>query len=66
MANCINSHITTNFLWNYFKTKFLTIAEKHAPVRHRRVKSESNPWLTKEIKQLMYRSRDYIKRQYIR
>ena len=63
LANCINSHVTTNdpnLLWNEFKTKFLTIAEKHAPVRHRRGKSESKPWLTKEIKQLMYH-RVYLK-----
>ncbi len=32
---------------------------------NQRVKSESKPWLTKEIKQLMYH-RDYLKRQYIR
>ncbi|CAB4002379.1 Hypothetical predicted protein, partial [Paramuricea clavata] len=51
-----------NVLWNEFKNNFLTIAEKHAPVRQRRVKSEHKPWLTKEIKRLMHH-RDYLKRQ---
>jgi hypothetical protein len=36
------------------RTTFLcAIAEKHAPVRQRRVKSEHKPWLTKEIKRLI-------------
>ena len=47
------------------KPNFSLLQKKHAPVRHRLVKSESKPWLTKEIKQLMYH-RDYLKRQYIR
>ena len=54
-----------NVLWNEFKNNFLTIAEKHAPVRQRRVKSELKPWLTKEIKRLMHH-RDYLKRQSVR
>ncbi|CAB4028024.1 Hypothetical predicted protein, partial [Paramuricea clavata] len=54
-----------NVLWNEFKNNFLTIAEKHAPVRQRRVKSEHKPWLTKEIKRLMHH-RDYLKRQSVR
>ena len=35
LVDCINSHITTNdpnLLWNDFKTKFLNIAKKHAPI----------------------------------
>ena len=53
-------------LWpNEFKNNFLTIAEKHAPVRQRRVKSEHKPWLTKEIKRLIHH-RDYLKRQSVR
>ena len=54
-----------NVLWNEFKNNFLTIAEKHAPVRQRRVKSEHKLWLTKEIKRLMHH-RDYPKRQSVR
>jgi hypothetical protein len=48
-----------------FKTKFFSIADKHAPIKQRRVKSEYKPWLTNEIKQLSYH-RDYLKRQAIR
>lgn len=54
-----------NELWTDFKTKFLSIADKHAPVKQRRVKSEHKPWITSEIKQQSYH-RDYLKRQAIR
>ena len=54
-----------NQLCRDFKTKFFSIADKHAPIKQRRVKSEYKPWLTNEIKQLSYH-RDYLKRQAIR
>lgn len=54
-----------NILWFEWKTKFLGIVNKHAPVKQRRVKSEYKPWLTKEIKTLSYH-RDYLKRKAIR
>ncbi len=43
-----------NALWNDFKNKFLSVADKHAPIRQLRVKSEYKPWLTNEIKQMSY------------
>ncbi len=54
-----------NALWNDFKNKFLSVADKHAPIRQRRVKSEYKPWLTNEIKQISYH-RDYLKKQSIK
>ncbi|CAB4022160.1 Hypothetical predicted protein [Paramuricea clavata] len=54
-----------NALWDDFKNKFLSVADKHAPIRQRRVKSEYKPWLTNEIKQMSYR-RDYLKKQSIK
>ena len=43
----------------------MAIAQKHAPLRQRRVKHEHKPWLTNEIKQLIFH-RDYLKRQSVR
>ena len=63
-----SSYLTSNdpnVLWNEFRNNFLTVADKYAPVRQRRIKREHKPWLTKEIKQLMYH-RDYLKRQSVR
>ena len=34
-----------NIVWNIWKNKFQTIAEFHAPIRTRRVKSVYAPWL---------------------
>ena len=57
--------IRMNVGWSDFKIKFLTIADKHAPTKQRRVKSEFKPWITNEIRRLSYH-RDYLKRQAIR
>ena len=64
----LSSYVTSddpNVLWNNFKTKFLAIAQKHAPLRQRRVKHKHKLWLTNEIKQLIFH-RDYLKRQSVR
>ena len=50
-----------NALWNDFKTKLLSVADKHAPIRQRRIKREYKPWLTNQIKQMSYH-RDHLKR----
>ena len=49
--------------WELWKQSFLAVAKLHAPVKKRRVRnSNSNaPWLTPEIKRLMW-ERDRIKR----
>ena len=48
--------------WNSI---FLQIADKHAPRRSRRVKTDQQPWLTDEIKKLSYH-RDYLKRKAVK
>ena len=52
-------------MWCDWKTTFLTIAEKHAPIRQRRVKSDYKPWLTDKIKILCYQ-RDFLKKQAVK
>ena len=54
-----------NLLWQEWKTKFLEIADWHAPVKQRRIRSEYKPWLTDQIKKLSYH-RDYLKKQAIK
>ena len=44
--------------WKIWKTNFNTILDKHAPIRHKRVKKCSVPWLNSNIKQLM-QNRDF-------
>ena len=48
--------------WETWKKIFLQIANKHAPFKKRRVRKISAPWLTAEIKKLMW-ERDHLKRK---
>ena len=44
---------------------FNEILNRHAPIRHKRVKSSPIPWITPAIKQLI-RTRDYYKNKAIK
>ena len=47
-------------LWNAFKSSFVSVADRHAPIIQRRVRGIDNcPWLNKDIK-LVMRQRDYF------
>ena len=46
-----------NQCWTIWKSMFYEILNKHAPIRHKRVKSNPIPWITPAIKQLI-RNRD--------
>ena len=54
-----------NTCWIVWKSFFNEILNKHAPMRQRRFKAKSVPWITPAIKQLM-RNRDYHKKKAIR
>ena len=58
------SYTDPNMAWQTWKEIFLEIADLHAPVRRRKVKSEYKPWLTNEIKTMSYH-RDYLKKKAI-
>ena len=45
--------------WELWKTEFLYICNKHAPLKLSRVKQTSSPWLINDILDLMYQ-RDYL------
>ena len=49
-----------NKAWETWKEIFLEIANKHAPLRQKRAKSEYCGWMTNEIKKQSYH-RDYLK-----
>ena len=64
-GNDVYRHDDPNDSWNTWKTVFLSLANKHAPLRQRKVRSTYNPWVTKEIKCLSYR-RDFLKKKAVR
>ncbi len=43
----LDSNLCVDEMWNTWKTLFLNILDRHAPIREKRVKSKPNvPWLT--------------------
>lgn len=56
--NCIND---PNQRWELWKTMFLSVVDKHAPFKRKRVKNKKSPWLTADLKALLIK-RDRLKR----
>ena len=57
----VDSNDDPNDLWFIWKTKFLSVANKHAPLRTKRIRSNKHsPWITASLKRSM-RSRDVLK-----
>ena len=48
-----------NDAWLQFKTEYLRVCDKHAPIKVSRLKNRCNFWMNREILSLMYR-RDYV------
>ena len=61
----INAISDPNLAWEIWKREFLKVSDKHAPIRHRKVRSEYKPWLTQDIKKLSYH-RDYLKQKAVK
>ena len=58
-------HSDPNIAWEEWREAFLNVANFHAPIRTRRVKSAYTPWLTDDIKKLCYH-RDYLRKKSVR
>ena len=58
-----NENADINIMWNKWKTAFLDICQKHAPLKTCRIKERYSPWITEDIIKLIYK-RDYFKRKY--
>ena len=54
-----------NECWKVWKSFFDETLNRHAPLRHKRIKGNSVPWITPRIKEIM-RNRDYHKKQAIK
>ena len=56
----LSSSKDPNELWSEWKSNFLTIADKNAPILTKRVRSQKSPWITADLKNLVH-SRDIMK-----
>ena len=54
-----------NIAWHVWKETFLAVADTHAPVLKRKVKSEHNPWMTNQIKTMIHH-RDFLKKKAVK
>ena len=54
-----------NVIWNEWKRMFLSCADKHAPLRTKRVRGTKSPWINTTVKKLMH-ERDILKIRAIR
>ena len=54
-----------NIAWHVWKETFLAVADTHAPVLKRKVKSEHNPWMTNWIKTIIHH-RDFLKKKAVK
>ncbi len=61
LYNCTDA----NAAWHIWKETFLEVADHHAPLKRRKVKSEYKSWMTSEIRSLSHH-RDYLKKKAIR
>ncbi|CAB4029774.1 Hypothetical predicted protein [Paramuricea clavata] len=64
LQHTINDNNPADVLWEDFKTRFLFVADIHAPQITRKVKSEYTPWMTNNIKKQIYH-RDFLKKKAI-
>ena len=54
-----------NNMWAEWKRMFLFCADKHAPLKTKRVRASKSPWINSNLKQEM-RKRDVLKMKAIR
>ena len=51
----------TNRMWLKWKSLFLEVCDKHAPIRIKRVRASRTPWINNDLKKIMYQ-RDRLKK----
>ena len=59
---CIDNFQDVNRALAAWTKVFLSVVDKHAPCRTRRIRNKPSPWLNPNIKQLMFK-RDWLKRK---
>ena len=52
-------------MWDVWKSLFVEAVNKHASMRKRKVKSESSPWTTAELRQKMGK-RNFLRKQEVK
>lgn len=65
LLHSVDSSKNIDEAWTKWSTQVTYVMNKHAPLRHHRVKHRQNPWMTREILTLMYQ-RDHLHQQMLK
>ena len=63
--HCITSHDNPNVCWKIWQSLYVKVLDMHAPIRHTRIRTNSQPWINRNIKEQM-RLRDFYKKQAVK
>ena len=64
-SNCVPYHHgNPNEMWGTWKNLLMNVIDRHAPLRTWRISSKQSPWVTNELKHLMFK-RDYLNKRAI-
>ena len=58
----LNQCASVNEMWTIWKENFMNICDKHAPIKRRKIRNKSNPWITKQLL-LEKRHKNYLKKK---
>ena len=50
-------------MWTEWLNLFMSVIDKHAPLKKKRIGKRKSPWITSHVVQKI-RKRDYLKRQF--
>ena len=51
-----------NEMWNFWKHLLMSVIDKHAPLKTKRIRSNRSPWITNELLSEIYK-RDFLKKK---
>ena len=58
-----NNEDNINIVWKEWKLKMLSILDKHAPSRTKRIRNKPSPWINSELKRELY-AKDMLKKKF--
>ena len=59
----VSLHNDPNDMWTEWLDMFMSVIDKHAPLKKKRIGKRKSPWITSHVVQKI-RERDYLKRQF--
>ena len=61
-SDLISLEPNPNVMWDAWKTLFMEIVDKHAPLKTKRISKKHSPWITYDLMRKIYK-RNYLKKK---